>query len=260
MSWVRREVSVMVLAALFFAAVGPFGMFALPFGQRLTNWLLFAVAGYLCFRPIIAGAKALSEQAGRRRAIAIAIACVIAAVPATLLVAWVITGSRWGMLSAGELASLYPKVLLLGGAITAVQHVRLSHVQGRVPQRETVAVSAVHDPVADRRDASVEASRFLDRIPPALGRGILYLENEDHYIRVHTDHGSALILMRMRDAVAELAALDGAQVHRSWWVARNAVRDVVRRDRAILLRLIDGREVPVARSMAPALKQAGWFD
>lgn len=47
---------------------------------------------------------------------------------------------------------------------------------------------------------------------------------EDRYLRIHTDGGSDLILMRLRDAVGELAGADGLQVHRSFWVARAAVR------------------------------------
>ena len=85
------------------------------------------------------------------------------------------------------------------------------------------------------------------------------VENEDHYVRVHTVSGSALVLMRLRDAIAQLDAIDGAQVHRGWWVARGAVAAVVRSDRRIALRLVDGREVPVSRSAAPDLRARGWI-
>ena len=36
--------------------------------------------------------------------------------------------------------------------------------------------------------------------------------------------------MRLSDAVEELEGLEGAQTHRSWWVARDAVRGVERGD------------------------------
>ncbi|WP_269747113.1 LytTR family DNA-binding domain-containing protein [Elstera litoralis] len=38
---------------------------------------------------------------------------------------------------------------------------------------------------------------------------MLCLEMEDHYLRAHTDQGNALILMRLRDAVAELRSVAG---------------------------------------------------
>ena len=68
-------------------------------------------------------------------------------------------------------------------------------------------------------------SPFLDRLPLRLrGATIRAVQAEDHYLRLHTDRGSDLILMRLSDAVSELEGLEGARTHRSWWVAREAVR------------------------------------
>ena len=78
-------------------------------------------------------------------------------------------------------------------------------------------------------------------------------------MRAHTALGSELILLRMRDAVAELEGIDGAQVHRSWWVARDAVEDVKRDGRNLRLVLPDGLEAPVSRTRVTELKEAGWF-
>ena len=74
-------------------------------------------------------------------------------------------------------------------------------------------------------------ARLLRRVPPALGRDLLALEMEDHYLRIHTALGSDLILLRLRDALAELGPSRGRQVHRSWWVAEGAVASA-ERDRA----------------------------
>ncbi|WP_247878916.1 LytTR family DNA-binding domain-containing protein [Azospirillum brasilense] len=102
---------------------------------------------------------------------------------------------------------------------------------------------------------------FLARLPARLGRDLLALEMEDHYVRAHTAEGSDLILMRLRDAIAELAGLDGMQVHRSHWVAAAAVAGVERKpDGKLVLVLRDGRRVPVSRSHAAAVREAGWVD
>jgi len=45
------------------------------------------------------------------------------------------------------------------------------------------------------------------------------LTAEDHYLRVITDKGSALILMKFEDALAALNGYPGIQTHRSWWLA-----------------------------------------
>ena len=85
------------------------------------------------------------------------------------------------------------------------------------------------------------------------------MEAEDHYLRVHTGKGSDLILLRLADAIGELGAIDGAQTHRSWWVARAAVLSVRRHDGRATLTLKGGLEAPVSRTQAAALRQRGWL-
>lgn len=75
---------------------------------------------------------------------------------------------------------------------------------------------------------------------------------------VHHSGGSEMILCRMEDAARELGGL-GRRVHRSWWVAADAVESVEREGQRTLLRLSDDRHVPVSRSYRPDLKAAGWL-
>ena len=83
---------------------------------------------------------------------------------------------------------------------------------------------------------------------------------EDHYCRVHRQDGSsALVHYRFADALAELAGLDGAQVHRGFWVAAGAVRGAVRDRRRWRLQLSDGRLVPVSTSHLAAVRRRGWL-
>lgn len=107
--------------------------------------------------------------------------------------------------------------------------------------------------------AAAKPVRFLDRLPPKLrGAQVWAVESEDHYLRLHTSKGQDLILMRLADAVAELEGIEGAQVHRSWWVARDAVIDIKRGDGRATLTLKDGVKVPVSRTHAPVLRERGW--
>ena len=102
--------------------------------------------------------------------------------------------------------------------------------------------------------------RFRERLPPSLRAGrLLALEAEDHYLRVHTDLGSDLILLRLSDAIGELGSVDGAQTHRSWWVARAALAAAQRGDGRATLTLANGLEVPVSRSFYKPLAEAGWL-
>ena len=102
--------------------------------------------------------------------------------------------------------------------------------------------------------------KFLARLPAKLAGAELYaVEAEDHYLRLHTSLGQDLMLMRLADAIVELEGLEGAQTHRSWWVARAAVTSVERADGRAVLTLKDGAEAPVSRGYARALRAAGWF-
>lgn len=253
------ELMIMAFATLVLALLGPFGTWELSLGKRLLFWMVFAAGGYGCFRPVIAGGDALASQSTLPRWAAIAIAILIASFPTTLIVALTFAGANWRKVSAGDLAGLYPMVLIIGSTITVIQLL--------LPRREpTVQPAAAVSPVIAPRseivsvpERAADAISFLDQLPPHLGRQLLCIENEDHYVRVHTSAGSALILMRLRDAVTQLCGVEGMQVHRGWWVARAAVAVVVRQERRIVLRLIDGREVPVSRTSAPMLREQGWL-
>jgi len=76
---------------------------------------------------------------------------------------------------------------------------------------------------------------------------------------VHTDRGETLILMRLYDAIRELEGIEGSQTHRSWWVAKDAIIEVVRRDGRYQFRLEGGLNVPVSRSFQKALKDEAWI-
>ena len=79
-------------------------------------------------------------------------------------------------------------------------------------------------------------------------------------MRAHTAKGSDLVLMPMKDAIAELAGVEGMQVHRSWWVAKAAVVQAVSEGRNISLRLSNGLDAPVSRASVARLRAAGWLD
>jgi hypothetical protein len=118
---------------------------------------------------------------------------------------------------------------------------------------------AAAPPSAPTPSGAGASARFLDRLPARLGRNLLCLQMEDHYVRAHTDRGSELILTPLKDAIDELAEIDGAHVHRSWWVARNAVAEAIVDGRKHVLRLTNGLEAPVARASVAKLRAMGWL-
>jgi hypothetical protein len=102
---------------------------------------------------------------------------------------------------------------------------------------------------------------FLARLPEKIGGAALYaISAEEHYLRVITAAGSALVLYRMSDAVRELEASSdsGLQVHRSWWVAKDAIERVEKRSGNVQLVLKDGTRVPVSRSYRKTAEERGY--
>lgn len=85
------------------------------------------------------------------------------------------------------------------------------------------------------------------------------MKMEDHYLHVTTDEGRGMTLHRLSDACRELDGTGGLQVHRSWWVARGAVRGVRQENRRRIITAVDGTEIPVGRSYEAKLREAGWF-
>src|ERR1700755_2739771 len=115
-----------------------------------------------------------------------------------------------------------------------------------------------HGSPSCRRAGPVPGRPFSRRTPPALGRALLALEMEDHYLRIHTAVGSDLILLRLRDALGELGPQRGRQVHRSWCVADGAVAGAERGARPMLV-LRNGLKVPVSKSFRDQAKEMGWL-
>ncbi len=252
------ESVVMIAVGVALAALGPFGSFALgSFAARLAYWVPAALLGYAIFRPATLLAIVIARRLALAELPSVMIGVLVAAVPATFAIA--VFGGFQPLPEPGfeDLFQLYVQVGLIGALVTML----FTLIERRPtppivePPREPApadALPAVAEPIP--------TPAFLERLPPAWRDRLVALEMEDHYVRAHGPGTSSLILLRMRDAERELAGVDGLRVHRSWWVAREAVEQVLRDGRNIRLRLIGGLEAPVARDRIAALRAAGLLD
>jgi hypothetical protein len=236
-----RAVVLAAFAGAFMAAVGAFGSGAAPAAVRFSYWigvmLIGAVGGW-------AIAALIGEERFERRPWTMAALMVLLTAPWMTLVVWYVTARVFGFTpTLGALLWFIPPVFLVSVAMVALSRL--------VYQRNVVTHAAPE---------GGPPPRFLDRLPPKLrGAEIWAVQAEDHYLRLHTSRGSDLILMRLSDAIAELEGLEGAQTHRSWWVARDAVLDARRGDGRAILKLKGDLEAPVSRTFAPALRRARWW-
>jgi len=127
------------------------------------------------------------------------------------------------------------------------------------------ALWGLHRPPPSAHKTAVSESalsmppRLLSRLPPRLGEEIIALRSEDHYVRVYTRLGDALILSHFADAIADMDGVRGEQVHKSWWVARAAVTGAQKNGRDFQIHLEGGLVAPVSRSRLKALRGAGWL-
>ena len=238
---------------LIFGFLGPFGTYAMPTAMRLAYWVVFILVGYAIFRPISFVAVWMSESSPVSFPIAIGIALLVAGLPLAIMIGFMINGFRWdGPMLQDEFALLYVQVVAIGlGIFLLMYHLfRRDEVD---PQLKTSQTSSEN--LREARGLSI-----LSRLPTGFPDNILALGVEDHYVRVHAPDRNEMLLMRLGDAIAEMEGVDGMQVHRSWWVARDALITAKRDGRNWRLMLSSGLEVPVARTYVTKLKDAGWIN
>jgi hypothetical protein len=253
----RDDVPWMLGISLVLAVIGPFGTFdSMSFAQRLPYFLVAGFSTWLLVTGLIRLLlrwDALDSWHAVARA---SLAGALAAIPGSLVVfALEATLRRTPPLRA--LLWLIPNHALLTVSISVVIGL---FVQQRLRQEADVERARVAALPVPAPTPAIEpaATGFFRRIPPALGRDLLALEMEDHYLRIHTAIGSDLILLRLRDAIAELGEAAGLQVHRSWWVAHGAVQGANRDGQRLTLILRNGLEVPVSKTRREAVRLAGW--
>jgi hypothetical protein len=240
---VAAEVLVLVLAGLFMGAIGPFGSAVYPGARRYLYWLACIVGGGMI-------GIAIDETLGRRQRgfwlrVAYDSLLMTPAVTALVIaVGWVIIGRDS---TPRYLIQLLWQVLVISLAVMAFR--ALVFRPRRVETRTIIAPPLPEAEATFRKRLS--AKRRLARL--------IAIEAHDHYLRVHTDSGVELISMRFADALEELAAAHGLRIHRSWWVAADAIQSVRWRRGAGEARLAADLTAPVSRSYAADVKAAGWF-
>lgn len=103
--------------------------------------------------------------------------------------------------------------------------------------------------------AGTPQPRLLDRLSKGDVKRIYRITVRDHYVDVFTDCGVETLLMRFSDAISELEGLNGQRVHRSHWVANEAMVRIEKQNGKSQLLLDDGSVVPVSRSYQAAVEE-----
>lgn len=249
---------------------GPFGTFQqLDTLPRFAYWLALALvtfaAGYFTMRLTLA---ALFGTAGSRPVRSV-VAGIVAGVPVTGVVL-LFNRALFGdpLPSATAIAGLFVNCGLIAVAISFLiaigrnaQGAAATRAEPTAHASTTASVSSPSpphpSPLPQPSQPQPARPPLIDRLPYAVRGRLLYLSMQDHYVEVHTDKGSTLVLMRLADAIREVGDTLGVQIHRSHWVALDAVAGSRRKDGKLFLKLSDDVMLPVSRSYADAVRKAG---
>lgn len=105
-----------------------------------------------------------------------------------------------------------------------------------------------------QQDLPDPAREFWQKVPRALGRNLVALSAELHYLRVHTTDGNALILFAFGNAVGLLDGPRTCQIHRSHWVNLDQVESYETGNGSMTCVMRNGLRLPVSRPHRKALK------
>jgi len=250
------DLAVVTVIGVFLGLIGPFGSYdgAGP-ELRVAYWVGNMWIGFLVLATTVRLCILIALRTDMPIWFAIALGVAVGALPLTVLLS-LYSGLFWPPAHGrfGTNYVHYGQALVMSEPL-AFGFYYLMQRNWRLPTLIAATDAATTPSMATGPGG---ATGFVDRLPPRLGRELLCLKMEDHYVRAHTTRGSDLILTPLKDAVAELGG-EGLQVHRSWWVARRALSEPIARGRNLYLRLSNGLEVPVSRASVAKLRAAGWL-
>lgn len=239
------DLAMLVAIGLLMGFLGPFASERAPIVWRYVYWLICMVGGGLI-------GIAADDLLSRRMIVTWLRVALVSVLMTPLVSLWVLAtehrlmGAPFGGPSYQRLLWQVWPILL---AVLVVRTLAWRRLPARVETRTVVAPPLPEAEAAFRRRLSAKRR----------GARLIAVEAHDHYLKIHTDAGEELIALRFADALNELARAHGWRVHRSWWVAADAV-EAVRWKRGVgEIRLVGGLTTPVSRTYAPTLKDAGWF-
>jgi hypothetical protein len=225
--------------------IGPYGSFVANPINRICFWVSVFWAGAVILWPATTGSLRWAERRAFPLLLAAAVTMLIACIPLAVF-AWASCSLFWPVHASGiRPQEWYIFTLIIAAPATAAA----LWLEGFRIRTGSMAAS---QRLATR-------PQVPEQLPERLLDLVICLQMEDHHVRAFTTGGSQLYFAAMRDVIEQLGPR-GTQVHRSWWVANDAVIGSSEVNRSFELLLRNGITVPVARSRIPAVRAAGWLD
>ena len=241
------------LVAVFVVLTGPFGTYvAFSCWQRWLVVLSFmACVAVVCTTIRVISFRSLPQRSFRSSAmVAAVLSCLVVAPASQQLLMLLAPDAKASHPSLPELVLLVASLSFTMSAIRLMVHPDW-FAETPEPVLPELAPEPAPEPVAE------PSVRLLQRLGPG-SRGELWaISVRDHYVDIQTSLGASSILLRFGDAMAEADAVEGAQLHRSHWVAWAAVEAVERDGAKLFVRLKHGARVPVSKNHRAKLEARG---
>lgn len=260
----RRKATIIGVMSLVAVITGPFSTFdTMSLGLRAFYWPLSLILISVIVVCFIRAVLALPGIASRHTLVGIALGAIIAgpfAGAALLTVDFVVLNKPYAL---DHLMRRWAPISTISFFVGATEYFILPALIARIkatgrnesPSPNATEQIALSTETAASGDTSPEPLflRHLNQRPDAR---LVSISTNDHYLDVVTDTGRERLLKRMSDALAELNGYPGLQIHRSHWVALDAIEGIERNGRRHSVRLITGDLLPVSRPNVPQLLKA----
>ena len=254
----RVLVIIAVLVIVFIASHGPFAGEPRSFLSNYIYWTVrIAVEGllFLVIRSALGGSFARNLSFPALTSLAIA----ISHLPFVLSVTAIDITLGYPELGIEAGSNLYqPRLgaLLLEMVYLADNHIAfcllLSLPRWLLENKENPRED---EPAAKDCETAVP-STLLSCLDPPLDGTVIWVEAQEHYVRITTTRESRMVLARFSDVVRELSQHKGMQVHRSHWVSESAIVETRKSGQSLSLVLNTGDTVPVSRSFRKRVDSA----
>ncbi len=241
-------ISINLFIGLTIGYLGPFGSYEMPLFNRLSYWVILIGVGHFIYSQTNDLFNWYLGSKIKNAIIRFLLPSFFGALLLTFFVEYMSHIYYESNMSFYEnFLFHFPKVFILGLVLNLIglllDKYHDSHNLLATKQQD-------HDPLLNN---------FFNRLPKNLGKELICFSMEDHYLHVHTEEGSHMMLLRMKDALVELKSYKGFQVHRSWWVATDAVIDVKKESRKATLIMKNEMNVPVSQKYLPLIKEFNHF-
>ena len=234
-SWEKKAL-VFFAGLIILTFMGPFGTYeSMEFPKRFIYWSMLMI-GVGFFMHVSITTSLITPYLGRLPKIArVAVGAVTGGLPGAVVVIFVSEVIAPMTITLTRIGSIWMQVSFISFVIGIVEYMDWGLSKSNTPQ-------AIVTPFHKRLSVSETAD-------------IISFSMQDHYVEVMTTLGSEMVLIRMSDAIGEIAGIAGERIHRSHWVAKTHLVDIEKDKARHLAVLTDGRKLPISNTYLPAAQK-----